>query len=905
MKRFIRRLFKLALVSSLLASGAYLGTDAFGRNWRDFVIAQMAERGLHLDFKRLVLNPFGGIVAREVQIFATADRCQVLAAVDRLNLDFDFGRLLEKSIVLEGLELSHANVSLPVDPDAEKPTVIELQDISARAFLHKGRLELRHAEGTLYGIQISITGDLELPPQKPVNNDMVGPQKPTALERMQGLQDHQQRIQRGLEWLKRFQFASAPRISLEVHGALHRLADMNARLYFDAEELSYEGYACRELRAEAEYDAGMVDLTRLHLKDSLGEVNASATWRMGTENLRFHLTSSADLPGMAQTFLNNDNLREVVFYEPPHLALDGVWHVDGPQAGSKRPVQVTGRLDCGRFSSRGAVFDGLAANIGVAPEGVYIRDLLLRHEAGTLSAQVLVHQAQGCRYRVVLRMDPNVFLPFAKMKQTREIIQRFQFRPESSIHLEITGTGPEADPQKCLTQGHGILRNFAYRGVDMELVEADLEFQDTMQHYRNLRIQRQEGSGTAEHVQVDDAAKWVRLEGIRTKLDAVAVTSCFAPKTADIIARYRLPTTTAVELDGIIYYRAPEKNDFQVKFRHAEGTGRYQLWGEDYLIKSPSGDLAFKGHQLSFDIKGSLFGGALSAIGSTSLSPGADSFTAAVRAEKFPYLAFGRKVPFENLTVHAGSKGVEANFDVKARLLGGGFSLKGMLNKSTPAKSYSGELRVDNVSLPRFAQTYSMNNDTEGDITGHFKFTGKLGDWSALKGGGAAIILNGNLYSVPVLGPLTPLLGAVLPAQIKGYNIAREANCTFEVTDGYVMTQDFEALTSTFRILLSGRIDFIRDALDLAAQVRVRGLPGIVFLPFSELLQFQAEGSIADPKWEPRILKAVSPEREKMREPPSAADVREAERIAGKPPKPVIPEPKRPAPSMFNRPGGR
>ena len=50
----------------------------------------------------------------------------VLAEIDHLNIDFNMGKLMEKKFVLEGLELSHTNVTLPVDPESESPTLIEI-----------------------------------------------------------------------------------------------------------------------------------------------------------------------------------------------------------------------------------------------------------------------------------------------------------------------------------------------------------------------------------------------------------------------------------------------------------------------------------------------------------------------------------------------------------------------------------------------------------------------------------------------------------------------------------------------------------------------------------------------------------------------------------------------------------
>lgn len=894
MKRFLNRLLKLILSSGLLAGLVYVGTDSFGDSWREFVIRELGTRGLHLDFSKLVVNPIGGIAASQVKVYADATHKLVLAEIDHLNIDFNMGKLMEKKFVLESLELSHTNVTLPVDPEAESPTLIEIEDLTARAFLHEGRLELQHAEGTLSGIVLSVTGELLLPVAKAESIPSATP-KTTTMQKMQTLHDHRLRIRRGLDWLKRFHFTQAPKLSLELQGSLDRFTEMNARLFFDAEGLSYEGYTCEELRAELEYESGFVDLTRFHLKDRLGELNASATWMMGAEDLRFHLTSSADLPGLAETFLDSDNLREIVFYEPPHLALEGVWHVDGPLAGHKRPVHVTGRLETGRFSSRGSVFDSLVAKIGVAPEGVYVRDLLLRHQTGTLTAQTLVHESMGTRYQLVMKMDPNAFVPFAKMKATRDIIQRFEFTEASSIHFELNGIGPEPDPQKCVNTGRGDLRRFKYRGLDLDELQADVEFQGPIQHYRNLKLKRPEGIGEAVHVHVNDALdeKWVRLEGVKTSADPVGIVGVFAPKTADIISRYRLPNTTNTEVEGIIYYRAPEKNDLRVKFRHPTGTGRYQLFGDDYLISSPVGDLIFKGPKLDFDVTGGLYGAPMSARGSVDLRPESDSFSVKVKADRFPYEVFSRKLPFERVTADVRQAGRGVEFNINASLLNGGVSLIGETEAKQP-EAFKGEISVKNVSLPRVTQIYSKSNDTEGDITGHFKFNGIINDWQALKGNGALTILNGDLYSIPIVGLLAPMLGTILPKQIAGYNIAKEADCTFDVADGFILTKDFEALTSTFKILLDGRIDFIRDALDLSAQVRVRGLPGIVFLPFSELLQYKGEGSISKARWTSKILKGVTPDKRTSK--PEA----EKEKPASEPTSPKL-QFKNLIPPIFNR----
>jgi hypothetical protein len=130
----------------------------------------------------------------------------------------------------------------------------------------------------------------------------------------------------------------------------------------DASRLEYSGYECRELLAEAEYEAGHIDLTRLYLRDKLGEVQAHGNWRIGADRLNFALNSTADLPSLAQAFLNNDNLRQVVFYESPQLSMQGVWHIGSELAQNKRPLQITAELHTGRLAFRGEIFQNLSSN---------------------------------------------------------------------------------------------------------------------------------------------------------------------------------------------------------------------------------------------------------------------------------------------------------------------------------------------------------------------------------------------------------------------------------------------------------------------------------------------------------------------------------------------------------------
>ncbi len=854
MFRLVRRVLLLGIASFLLAAGIYAYTDSFDRRWRGFVQQELQAHGVFLDFDRLTVNPFGGLVVKEVRLFNDNTRQHVIAAVDRLNLDVDFAKLLEGQVVIESLELSHTGVALPVDPERPELTVVELKDLNARAFLNGDQLEIRQAEGDLQGLRISITGVLTLPKK---DEDPNKPSK-SAMERLSMMREHRAQVQNGLDWLARFRSNTLPELTVNVSGDLNLPQELRGTLSFRAVNLKFEDYVWKELIADAEYDGGMIDVKRLHLSDHLGTLEATAAWRLGSERARFQLTSSADIPSLARAFLDNDGLREVVFYdEAPQLSLEGFWY---PKRGRNAdgtasfPAEVTGRIDCKRFGSRGAVFNGLSASIGVSTDGFYVRDMVLTHKTGTILMQLMQHREHGVKYDATLRMDPNVLLPFVLREKTRDVIRRFQFDEKSEIDVHVAGEGPSFVLQDGVNSGHGLLKNFRYNGVELESMEADMSFQGFMQAYQNIKIHHARGPAQAEHVYLNDEEKWVRLTNVKAESDTAELVRCFAPKTAAFIERYRLTHGTHVTLNGTIGIQNSKYSDFAFTFRSSDGNGHYMLWGEDYLIQAPHGDLRIVGQKLAYDVKGRLFELPLHAQGTVDLAPGVEDYTADVTAGVFPYEVFGKKLNFADMHAKVSGKSGKVSFDVKAEVLGGGMTLIGTLDETREPNPYQGELRMNALSFKRFAQTYSKGNDSEGDLTGDFKFTGRMNDWSALKGNGVLIIVNGNLLAVPILGPLTPLLGAILPRPIAGYNIAKEADCTFSVEDGFLTTRNLKALSTSFRINSKGRINFIKDDIDFDAEVSVRGLTGLVLFPVTQLLAYRGSGTVTDTKWSPRIL---------------------------------------------------
>ncbi len=863
MRFFTRRFIPLMLLCTFLAGAAYVRSEGFTQKWRVYLMEEFEKRGLYITLERLTLDPLEGLVGRGVNLYQDKEHKLMLAQADHLTLDFDYSKMLHKEMFVEGMDLQKVNLSLPFDPEDPTSERITLDGVNTRLYLIGDRIEIRKAEAEFYGLQINISGTLlkPLPSNKPRNEKEEREERRKTYAAIRARRDI---IMETARVLKRFDAPKAPQLDITINGDLNKPQEINATLRLSAKKLKHGTYICDELEVEAAYTGEMVELTRLWAKDHLGELDLGAAWQFGSNHVDFHLHSSADLPGLAAAITEKEILREIVFYEPVHVTLDGKYMLDKTTiATALPPVDSIGNVSAGKFTSRGEVFEGLSANFGLSSEGFYFRDVLLRHRSGTLGGQALWKKNDGFKFRVLLQMDPGVALPFIPPSPNTELLQRFKFRENSGIYVTFEGEGPEPDLSLCANRGRIELHNFQYNAVEFEGVSTRFELKDKKGLFRDIELIRSEGIATAQEVIIDNSAHTVQLTEVASDLDPVALMSVFVPNISKVIAKYRFDKHPHSEVSGLIHLKNPNSNDLKVKFR-SDGTAHYTLWGEDYTISKPRGELTFKGPLLTYDVNGQLFSKDMTCKGTANLSPEIKDYTVAFRGGSFPYQVFGKSLPFEQVSADVICKNGLADCKVNARVLDGRIAFKGKVNDNKKPQTYDGEIRMDALSFMKFARVYSPKNETGGDLTGHFKFAGSLGDWKSLRGDGALVLLNSNLYAVPILGPLTPLLGALLPKPIKDYNIAKEANCTFSVADGFVTTNDVEALTIVFRLETKGKIDFIEDRIQMEAQAKFRGLPGLVLFPVSQILEYVGEGSVENPLWRP-LLFSLSKEKTEFR----------------------------------------
>ena len=118
-----------------------------------------------------------------------------------------------------------------------------------------------------------------------------------------------------------------------------------------------------------------------------------------------------------------------------------------------------------------------------------------------------------------------------------------------------------------------------------------------------------------------------------------------------------------------------------------------------------------------------------------------------------------------------------------------------------------------------------------------------------MRGRGKVDVTNGNVFAIPIFGPLSGILNLIVPGS--GYSIAHKASASFKIGEGIIHTDDFDAAGTFFSMLGHGDIHFLDDKLDFNLRLNMKG-PGVLLAPVYKLFEYTGEGSLKKPDWHPK-----------------------------------------------------
>ena len=619
MRRVLLAFLALVLAAAL-GGGWYIYHQGFTRKWRDQVTGEFRKLGIEVALRRLTLDPFHGLVARELKIFDARDRRRLLAVIDEVQLDVNYANLFRGQTFLDAVDLREATLALPLDPDQPQGAKIEVSRLNARFFLPPQQIYLAHAEAEIYGLQVSASGRL-------INPQAFHPKG-------EGKQNAKPLAARIIEEIKALKFEGEPPvISLTFSGDLAEPEKIAADLAVWGERIRRERYAIHSLYLAASYRDGVVDLKQFTATDSAGALRASGSFRPETRESELNLRSALDLQTLAASFRLVPQLGEFVFYSAPAIEIAA-----RARFSDKPEWEIVGHAVTKKFAYRSVIFDGLSLDCSWDGERWSARNVRLAHRTGEAHGDVL--QVPGeFHARLTSSLNPKALQPLFSGPALDALLQ-FDFRDSPTIELEAKGA--ELSREALDVSGRIKLGAASYRGVAAESLTANFRYADRTLSLAPFHVQRSEGAGDGA-LRFDFMRDEVRLEKIRANLNPAEVAMWIEPNLVKDVAPYRFRTRPPnLFIDGLVHTKGGASTRLAIDVDAPTGMD-YTFLKRDLRSSQIAAKLLFTSDRLKIsDLNAGLFGGRVRGGADISLVKNKPGHSANVQLENVDFASVTR-----------------------------------------------------------------------------------------------------------------------------------------------------------------------------------------------------------------------------------------------------------------------
>jgi hypothetical protein len=766
------RLALLGVTIGIAGGGYYLAKRGFGRQWRYRVVEELRKRGVEASIGRLTLDPFRGLVAKNVRIFDYKNRENTLALISEVSLDINYAALIHHEPFLNALDVRNAQIVLPFKTAEEKGDRVVLTNLRAHVYFPPEQIYVSQAEGIFCGIRISATGHL-------IKRENY--QSSPALS----AQEWQRRLliaQRVVNELQKFRFSGTPpSLQIKFSGDVAEIEKARVEATLRGDRLQRGNYGLKDLSAVAEWNNQQLTIAHCEWNDAMGSFAGRGNWNVEGSTANFQARSSLDLKGLLGAFGLGEPFAEIEFQASPAIEVSGSANF---QPDRLRP-NVIGHIALGQFTYNKVPFSDLTADFSWDGERTLVRDLRVRHQTGQVRADLFDAPADF-RLNIESTMTPDAIRGIGP-SEMNEFLRQWQWQRSPAVRLAIRGQ--DHNPGTWKGDGTVAFGRTRFRGTWMNSAETKIHFTEGAVTCDDLHVTRPEGSGSGSFT-YDFKKHEVHISNIKSSMNPADVIFWIDPKVWNTVVPYKFRRPPSVTANGLYQFHGGKNTRLEVKVDGANGMD-YVFLGKTLPFDHISARLLFTNDRLQIiDLRGTLLSGT-----------------------------------------------VRGNADIS-------------LARNDP--HYRANISVKEINFPLLTSLYYNYKTALGLLNGTYDFSGLGNDPRTMRGRGKVEVTDGDVFAIPIFGPLSGILNRILPGS--GYSVARKATASVKVDDGIIHTDDFNADGSLFNMLGHGDVHFLDDKLDFNLRLNMKG-PGVVLTPMYKLFEYAGTGSLKKPDWRPAVLK--------------------------------------------------
>ena len=799
--RNLRTLAFLLILSAVLGTVGVLwwaNHTGLPEPWRAAIEREAAKQGVHLKIGGLRYIVFRGIVATDVRIYSEPEHLREFSRLERVVLGFDNTKLARGIIHLKKLQLDDARLVLAVDPKDLESETLDITDANGTVWMPGGRrLEIRDARGKIAGINVTLNARL-------IGYQQEGNKPPD--ESNEG--KRRALLTKVINELKKWNFDRnhAPALRITAEGDINDHSSITAKIGLRISDIEKNGHIIDEVTAQADMAGDVLTVTSLRAADSRGVFEGHIDYNLRDREGRFDVSSSLEVPRLLTAWLGLPALHDVSIGGKQLLEAEGDFQLNEKNVPQ---IKLTGHARCESVTLRGMPFDAVEGAFSWRDGVLFLRDLRLIRRDGEARGKAMIEWPL-VRLELHSTLPVPVYRPFFVKQPLEIVLNDFSERDGAAVDVRLEGGFDMTNKFAWAYTGSGSVRNLNYKGVPVNSAKCQFSL-----NHHELDFY----DGTV----VFDYSDYALHQAFNGPDDGTA-------KVGRI--RYDAPSKL-VEVEDVrgAFWAAPMVRLFAPKVADTLEQYRFhqppELKGAGVVDVTPQGrtalDVSFRSdHPADYQFLGE------------NLRLGRPAGEVAIR---------GERTHVTDLKLDAFDGPVAGNFEY----LGGG--------------RLQGELSWTKLSIPGLTSTYGFQMKGAGDVTGRIDFSLTDGKVETMDGEGLLALEKAELLSVPMFGPLTPLIGGVLNEESAGFQRAKSAFFTFKIQDGILTSNDFQTATTSLNFTGEGSLDLKERAIDMTLRMNARGLLGLITLPlrpFAGLFQFRGTGSLKDPIWE--NLKITAPQ---------------------------------------------
>lgn len=781
----------LLVVGTTFAGLIWLNQNGFEGQWSERISEELASRGIHAEFSWVRFSPTRGILARDVVLYRDESCRDVLARIPKLRFDIDRSKALRGELQIRRVHLHDAELRLPLLPDGGELTITSL--FGKARLDRQDRFLLSDARGSLAGMNFRLDVALD-----GVQLDGLQRRSSAPDEADQGQEFTRSLLRELARW--NFPDTAPPELALSVTGDVSQPASIRSQLHVQARELRRAAQTFQEVELLTNFHRNTVAIERLRFSDGSGAFELEGFYDLTSREGRYRTSSSVDLIPLLKG-LDNHLLREITSTSAPSIEARGEFQLNDDDL----RLTARGRLDWRKLHYRDLALENLSTDFSWREGNLYLRGAQVSHGGGRLTGQLLEH-GDFLRYQAESTLPLSAYRKFISPDSTLgRTLSRYQPDPNHPITITAGGAILRSNFAEWTAVGHLHLPGGSYRGIPLTNIQSDfnvssdrLRFTDvsTTFDYRNYYLHRRYGGPSSATVRVakiefSDETELIHLTNLRGTFWPGPLLSLFEPEAARHVEQdYRFNRPPTLVANGVLDNRHGTRLDLTTRV-FTTGTTNYTFLGKSLPLTKLSATVRSRHRRHDID--------------------------------KLSFHTWGGSA--------AGSLSVQVPAEAKPKITGG--------------------LRWDDLSLAHLARTYEFEKAAHGHVTGRIDFSGTVGDTRSLKGSGVIGLRNGQLFHVPVFGPLSAPLGGILGKHFS-HEQARNASATFVIRRGTILSNDFLTSTPSTVFTGEGQLDLAKETLDMTVRMNARGLLGLVTLPlrpFNGLFQFRGSGPLENPTW--------------------------------------------------------